>query len=73
MSDDKGSLQNKNRNLAPQAQLFTLRIWVTNRKSDTLEWHGRIQHIQSGEVHYCQNWDVFITYVEKILREPFDF
>ena len=55
--------------LGTQAQTFTLRIWVTNQKDATLEWRGRIQHIQSGEVQYCQNWDTFIAYVEKVLTE----
>jgi hypothetical protein len=55
-----------------QAQTFTLRIWVTKQKDDTIEWRGRIQHVQSGEVQYCQNWDAFIAYVETILRNPLD-
>ncbi len=51
-----------------QAQTFTLRIWVTDQKDANLEWRGRIQHIQSGEVRYCQSWDAFTTYVEEVLR-----
>jgi hypothetical protein len=56
--------------LGTQAQTFTLRIWVTKQKDTTLEWRGRIQHVQSGEVQYCRNWEAFSTYVEEILRKP---
>ena len=55
-----------------QSQMFTLRIWVINREGVNIKWRGRIQHIQSGEVQYCQNWDTFIAYVEKMLCSPSD-
>jgi hypothetical protein len=66
----KDKTQNKNGDLGTQAQTFTLRIWVTSPKDATLEWRGRIQHIQSGEVQYCQDWDAFIAYVEEALCNP---
>jgi len=53
-----------------QAQTFTLRIWITNQEGTHLEWRGRMQHIQSGEVKYCQDWDSFIIYVEEVLCNP---
>jgi len=55
-----------------QAQTFTLRIWVTDQKDATLKWRGRIQHVQSGEVRYCRNWDTFTAYVEEVLRSSSD-
>jgi len=70
MSGRKENSQSEYEKLGTQAQTFTLRIWVMNQKDATLEWRGRIQHIQSGEVQYCQSWDVFITYVEEVLRNP---
>lgn len=54
------------------AQMFTLRIWITDQKDAALEWRGRIQHIQSGEVRYCRNWDTFTAYVEEVLRSSSD-
>jgi len=71
MSGNKKKSQSENGELGSQAQTFTLRIWVTNQKDDSLEWRGRIQHIQSGEVRYCRNWDAFIAYVEEVLRNPY--
>ena len=68
MSSRKEKSQSEYGGLGTQAQTFTLRIWVTNQQDATLEWRGRIQHIQSGEVQYCQNWDAFTAYVEDVLR-----
>ena len=68
MSGHEKKSQSEYGKLGFQTQTFTLRIWVTNQKDATLKWRGRIQHIQSGEVQYCQNWDAFITYVEEVLR-----
>ena len=69
MSADKDKPQSECAELGAQVQTFTLRIWVTSQKDANIEWRGRIQHIQSGEVQYCQNWDTFITCVEKVLIE----
>jgi hypothetical protein len=68
MSNDQNVLDSKNKDITPQAQLFTLRIWITKQKSDILEWRGRIEHVQSGEVEFCRNWETFIAYVERMLR-----
>ena len=62
--------QNESESLGTQTQMFTLRISVTSQKGSKLEWRGRIQHVQSGEVQYCQNWDSFIAYVEEMLCNP---
>jgi hypothetical protein len=68
MSNDQDVLQSENKDITPQAQLFTLRIWITKQKSDILEWRGRIEHAQSGEVKFCRNWETFIAYIERMLR-----
>ena len=68
MPGHKEKSQSEHGSLGTQAQIFTLRIWVTNQKDDSLEWRGRIQHVQSGEVRYCQSWDAFSAYVEEALR-----
>jgi hypothetical protein len=68
MSEHKVNAQSEYEEFNPQAQLFTLRIWVTNQDEVILEWRGRIQHIQSGEVQYCKDWDTVIGHVEEALR-----
>ena len=73
MPSHKTKPQSENVELGVQAQTFTLRIWLTDQKGDAFEWRGRIQHVQSGEVQYCQNWNAFIAYIEKTLRKSFDF
>jgi hypothetical protein len=67
MSGCAENSQSENGEPGPQVQIFTLRIWVIGQKDATLEWRGRIQHIQSGEVQYCRDWDRFIAYVEEML------
>ena len=69
MFGHKDKSQDENGNIGIQTQTFILRVWVTGRRGASIEWRGRIQHIQSGEVQYCQNWDTFIAYVEKVLSE----
>ena len=68
MSGHKKKLRIENGELGSQAQTFTLRIWVTNREGGNLEWRGRIQHIQSGEVQYCKGWEALVDYIENVLR-----
>ena len=70
MPGQKEKSQSENGGLGTQTQTFTLRIWVTNQEDAKIEWRGRIQHVQSGEVQYCQSWDAFITYVEEVIRDP---
>lgn len=72
MSGDKKKSQSEQRNPGSQAQTFTLRIWVTHRKGAVFEWRGRIQHIQSGDVKHCQNWNSFIAFVEERLFDTFE-
>jgi hypothetical protein len=72
MRRQKENPQSENEDLVPQAHMFTLRIWVTNQKDTDIEWRGRIQHVQSGEVKYCQTWGAFTAYVEEILSNPSD-
>jgi hypothetical protein len=50
--------------------MFTLRIWLTNRDGDAVEWRGKVQHVQSGEVQYCRSWEAFTTYIEGKLLSP---
>ena len=71
MSGHEKKSQSEYGKLGFQTQTFTLRIWVTNQKDATLEWRGRIQHIQTGEVHYCQDWEAFTAFVEHVLCNPF--
>jgi hypothetical protein len=68
MSEQKDISQSEYTEIDPQAQLFTLRIWVTNQDEASLDWRGRLQHIQSGEVQHCRDWDTFVGYVEETLR-----
>lgn len=67
MSENKGKSQGAHGKRGQQAQMFTLRIWLTDQKENAFEWRGRIQHIQSGEVQYCRDWDGFASYVEEML------
>ena len=34
------------------SQLFLLRVWLD--ESNENDWHGRVQHIVTGEAHYFQ-------------------
>ena len=66
-----------------RSQLFLVRLWAEQgreesgdsaRPSAEIEWHGRVQHIVSGEAHSFHDWpalvDLLLTMLPPALSVP---
>lgn len=51
------------------SQLFMLRMWPDDVDNDQLDWHGSVQHVQSGEVRYFRDWSTLIAFIEIVMQE----
>ena len=52
-----------------RTHLFTVRLWVENTGSDSVEVRGRVQHVLSGDVHYFRSWPELTSFFEQMLQE----
>lgn len=49
------------------SHLFTIRMWPEAIGANQVEWRGQVRHISSGQVYYFRDWQLLITFLEKIL------
>ena len=57
-----------------RSQLFLVRLWAEKGvDNEEKEWHGRVQHIVSGEAHTFHDWptlvDLLLTMLPSAGRE----
>jgi hypothetical protein len=62
------------------SHLFLLRLWAESEKESeqlggqlgeqVLQWHGRVQHIISGETHNFLTWPMLIDLLLEMLPPP---
>ena len=50
------------------SQLFLVRLWVVVSNDDQVEWHGKVQHIMSGEAHSFCDWPMLIDLLIDMLQ-----
>jgi hypothetical protein len=50
------------------SHLFTLRLWPEDLDSGQIDWRGKVQHVNSGEVRYFRDWPTLEVFVEGLLR-----
>ncbi|MFZ0548663.1 MAG: hypothetical protein WAM60_24650 [Candidatus Promineifilaceae bacterium] len=57
------------------AHSFMVRLWRENRDdpSQTAEWRGWIEHVQSGERRYFQEPQAVSQIISAFIGEPADF
>ena len=46
------------------SHLFTVRGWVKDMGAGQLAWHGKVQHVLSGEAHYFSEWQALQAFLE---------
>ena len=50
------------------SQLFLVRLWAEKGvDNEEKEWHGRVQHIVSGEVHTFHDWPTLVDLLQTML------
>ncbi len=54
---------------AQTSHLFTLRMWLEDLGNGQLDYRGKVQHINSGEVIYFRNWQTLEAFVEGRLHK----
>lgn len=52
-----------------KALLFTLRVWSINEDAHAPLWRVRLQNVQSGEVHYCNDGKALIALLDELILE----
>jgi hypothetical protein len=59
----------KNPGLSPErSQLFLLRLWIEELGRGKMDWRGKIQHVNSGEVRYFHDWPTLEVFIEDLLH-----
>ncbi len=51
------------------SEMFVIRLWREESAVSCAEWHGRIQHIASGEIRFFHDWDTFIGGLTELTRQ----
>lgn len=49
------------------SQVFMLRFWSENLGDGCVDWRGRVQHVNSGEVSYFHDWDILEKFIQEYL------
>ena len=53
MNTNLADRSDRNHEYRGPSQLFLLRVWLDDAASAN-DWHGRVQHVVTGEAHYFQ-------------------
>lgn len=48
--------------------VFTLRMWPEELGDGRVDWRGKIQHVNSGEVRYFRDWPALEAFLDGLLR-----
>ncbi|HNS50149.1 MAG TPA: hypothetical protein PKO09_03120 [Anaerolineae bacterium] len=51
-----------------QPHVFTLRLWPEDLGDGRVDWRGKIQHLNSGEVRYFRDWPALEAFLDELLR-----
>jgi hypothetical protein len=54
---------------AQSSHSFILRMWLEDLGNGQLDWRGKVQHVNSGEVIFFRNWQTLETFVEGLLQK----
>jgi hypothetical protein len=55
---------------SPRSQLFTVRVWKEEVSNGQIEWRGKVQLVNSGDVRYFRDWDALVPLLLTMLLEP---
>jgi hypothetical protein len=55
-----------------RSQLFLVRLWEESTGDNQTEWHGRVQHVLSGEAHSFVDWPKLIDLFVAMLQVTHD-
>jgi len=44
----------------PRSHLFTVRVWKEEVRNGQIEWRGKVQLVNSGDVRYFREWAALV-------------
>lgn len=56
----------RRRHTAP-SYLFTVRVWPEALGGGTVEWRGRVQHVETGETRYFRQWQALVDFLVEVV------
>ena len=54
---------------SPRSQLFTVRVWKEEVSNGQIEWRGKVQLVNGGDVRYFRDWDALVPLLLTMLSE----
>lgn len=51
------------------SHLFTVRVWLEDLGDGQIDWRGKVQHVNSGEVRYFRNWPTLEKFIEGLVHK----
>jgi hypothetical protein len=54
---------------AQKSSLFTMRFWVEDMGRGQSDWRAKVQHVNTGEVVYCKDWQTLQSFVERSMSK----
>ena len=54
---------------SPRSQLFTVRVWKEEVSNGQIEWRGKVQLVNSGDVRYFRGWAALVPLLLTMLSE----
>lgn len=53
----------------PRSHLFTVRVWKEEVKPDQIEWRGKVQLVNGGDVRYFREWAELVPLLMMMLSD----
>ena len=54
---------------SPRSHLFTVRVWKEEVSNGQIEWRGKVQLLNSGDVRYFRDWAALVPLLLTMLSE----
>lgn len=51
------------------SQVFLLRLWTERQGDGQTAWHGKVQHLTSGEAHRFSSWADLVAMLQVMLPD----
>jgi hypothetical protein len=53
----------------PRSHLFTVRVWKEEVRNGHIEWRGKVQLVNGGDVRYFREWAALVPLLLAMLSE----
>jgi hypothetical protein len=53
----------------PRSHLFTVHVWKEEVRNGQIEWRGKVQLVNGGDVRYFREWSALVPLLIAMLSE----